>query len=183
MPPQQSLPTLRSDAIISQLTSPSDHNQRPSSGSFADPRGKTACEGTVKTRLIRPAAIVLLVVAATLPIGAADSAKSLYNKGKDAEARQNYEAAFDFYKQAYEQKPRDLAYRASYERTRFLAAASHVHRGQLLREAGKLQEALTEFQKAAEIDSSSFIAQQELRRTQKLIHDASNGPSPTSVER
>ena len=130
----------------------------------------------MKTRLIRPAAIALLVVAVTLPIGAADSAKSLYNKGKDAEARQNYEAAYDFYRQAYEQKPRDLAYRTSYERTRFLAAASHVHRGQLLREAGKLQEALTEFQKAGEIDSSSFIAQQEIRRTQKMIIDAGNAP-------
>ena len=137
----------------------------------------------MKTRLIRPATITLLVLAMTLPIGAADSAKSLFNKGKDAEARQNYEAAFDFYKQAYELKPRDLAFRASYERTRFLAAASHVHRGQLLREAGKLQEALNEFQKAAQIDSSSFIAQQELRRTQKLINDAGNSPSPTSVDR
>src|SRR6266403_2872207 len=182
MPPQQSLPTLRSDAIISQLTSPSDHIQRPSPGSFADPPGKTACEGPVKTRLIRPAAIVLLVVAVTLPIGAADSAKSLYNKGKDAEARQNYEAAYDFYRQAYDQKPKDLAYRASYERTRFLAGASHVHRGQLLREAGKLQEALAEFQKGAEIDSASFIAQQEIRRTQKLIIDAGNAPAPTTVE-
>jgi len=131
----------------------------------------------VKTHLIRPAAIVLLVVAVVLPIGAADSAKSLYNKGKDAEARQNYEAAYDFYRQAYDQKPKDLAYRSSYERTRFLAAASHVHRGQLLRDAGKLQEALAEFQKASEIDSSSFIAQQELRRTQKMI-DAANAPPP-----
>jgi general secretion pathway protein D len=133
----------------------------------------------VKTRLIRPAAIVLLVVIITLPIGAADSAKSLYNKAKDAEARQNYEAAYDFYRQAYEQKPRDLAYRSSYERTRFLAAASHVHRGQLLRDAGKLQEAMGEFQKAAEVDSSSFIAQQEIRRTQKLL-DAANAPLPRS---
>ena len=135
----------------------------------------------MKTRLIRPAAIALLVVAVTLPIGAADSAKSLYNKGKDAEARQNYEAAYDFYSQAYDLKPRDLAYRASYERTRFLAAASHVHRGQLLRDAGKLQEALAEFQKAAEIDSSSFIAQQELRRTQKMIDDAATLPPPRAA--
>jgi general secretion pathway protein D len=134
----------------------------------------------VKSRLFRPAAIALLVVAVILPIGAADSAKSLYNKGKDAEARQNYEAAYDFYKQAYELKPRDLAYRSSYERTRFLAAASHVHRGQLLRDAGKLQEALTEFQKAAEIDSSSFIAQQEIRRTQKLI-DSANATPPKAT--
>ncbi len=134
----------------------------------------------MKTRLIRPAAIILLIVAVTLPIGAADSAKSLYNKGKDAEARQNYEAAYDFYRQAYDLKPRDLAYRTSYERTRFLAAASHVHRGQLLRDAGKLQEALAEFQKAADIDSSSFIAQQELRRTQRMI-DAGNAPTPPAA--
>ena len=131
----------------------------------------------MKTRLIRPAAIALLVVAVTLPIGAADSAKSLFNKGKDAEARQNYEAAFDFYKQAYEQKPKDLPTAPPTSAPASWLRASHVHRGQLLREAGKLQEALAEFQKAAEIDSSSFIAQQELRRTQKLINDAGNAPA------
>ncbi len=64
-------------------------------------------------RLIRPAAIVMLVVAITLP-AAADKAKSLYNKGKDAEARQNYEQAYDYYKQAYELKPKDIQYRASF---------------------------------------------------------------------
>src|SRR5256885_999896 len=131
-------------------------------------------------RLIRPAAIVMLIVAITLP-AAADKAKSLYNKGKDAEARQNYEQAYDYYKQAYELKPKDIQYRASYERTRFLAGASHVHRGQLLRDAGKLDEAMAEFRKAAEIDSASFIAQQELRRTQKMIDAANAAPSPQAA--
>ncbi|OLC93247.1 MAG: hypothetical protein AUH86_17140 [Acidobacteria bacterium 13_1_40CM_4_58_4] len=131
------------------------------------------------TRLIRPAAIILLVVAVTPP-ATADKAKSLYHGGKDAEARQNYEEAYQDFKQAYELKPKDLTYRASYERTRFLAGASHVHRGQLLREAGKLEEALAEFQKAAEIDSSSFIAQQEIRRTQQMI-DAAKTPAPQSA--
>src|SRR4029078_13373023 len=99
----------------------------------------------------------------------AESARSLYKKGKDAEARQNYEQAYDFYKQAYEQGPRDLSYRPAYERLRFLAGASHVHRGQLLREAGRLQEALAEFQKAAEIDPSSGIPKQEIQFTNHLI--------------
>ena len=131
-------------------------------------------------RLIRPAAIVMLVMAVVLP-AAADKAKSFYNKGKDAEARQNYEQAYDYFKQAYELKPKDLLYRASYERTRFLAGASHVHRGQLLRDAGKLDDAMAEFRKAAEIDSASFIAQQEIRRTQKIIDAAGTGPSPQSA--
>src|ERR1041385_6144562 len=131
-------------------------------------------------RAIRPAAILLLVAAISLP-GISESAKSLYNKGKDAEAKQNYEQAYEYFKQAYDLKPQDLAYRASFERTRFLAGASHVHRGQLLRDAGKLQEALAEFQKAAEIDASSFIAQQEIRRTQKMIDAAAQTPSPQSA--
>ena len=56
-----------------------------------------------------------------------------------------------------------------------------MHRGQLLRDAGKLQEALAEFQKAAEIDASSFIAQQEIRRTQKMIDAAAQTPTPQSA--
>jgi general secretion pathway protein D len=134
--------------------------------------------GTVMTRLMRPAALVLLVVALSLPV-AADQAKSWFQKGMDAEARQNYEQAYDDYKQAYDLKPKDLRYRASFERLRFLAGASRVHRGKLLREAGKLEEALAEFQKAAEIDLSSFIAQQEIRQTQKMI-EAAKAPGPRS---
>ena len=123
------------------------------------------------TRLMRPVALVLLVGTSIL-CAAIDQANSWYKKGQDAEARQNYEQAYDDYKQAYDLKPKELRYRASFERLRFLAGAEHVHRGQLLREAGKLQEALAEFQKGAEIDTSSFIARQEIRDTQKMIDQA-----------
>jgi general secretion pathway protein D len=130
-------------------------------------------------RLIRPAAIVLLVVTITLAAAAA-SANSLFKKGKDAEARQNYEQAYEYYKQAYDLKPKDLAYRAAYERLRFYAGASHVKRGQLLRDSGKLDEALAEFQKAVEVDPSSPIALQEVRRTQQMI-DAAKAPGPKAA--
>jgi len=130
--------------------------------------------------LIRPVAVVLTLIAVFSLAIAADKAKSLYNKGKEAEAHDNYEQAYDFYKQAFDLKPSDLNYRASYERLRFLAGASHVHRGQLLRGAGQLDQALAEFQKAAEIDPSSSIAQQEIRRTKQLI-DAAKTPSSKSA--
>src|SRR5256886_11754665 len=144
----------------------------------ADLWEKTACEEPVMLRLIRPAAIILLVVAISL--SAAASANSLFKKGKDAEARQNYEQAYEYYKQAYDLKPKDLAYRAAYERLRFYAGASHVKRGQLLRDSGKLDEALAEFQKALEVDPSSPIAQQEIRRTQQMI-DAAKAPGPKAT--
>jgi hypothetical protein len=50
-------------------------------------------------RLMRPALLLLLAAATTLPIIGADKAKDLYAKGQDAEARQQYEAAFGFFQQ------------------------------------------------------------------------------------
>jgi general secretion pathway protein D len=105
-------------------------------------------------RLLQPASLLLLV-ALTLPAFAGDkTAKDLYAKGQDAEARQQYEAAYNFYKQAYDLKPKDLRYRASFEHSRFEAAASIVHNGQKLREEGQLDAAVAEFQKALGIDPS-----------------------------
>lgn len=134
-------------------------------------------------RLNRPALFVLLLLLCLrLPVigKTVDSAKLLYEKGQDAEARQNYEQSFDYFKQAYNLKPKDLRYRTAFERNRFLAAASEVHRGQILRDAGKLDEALAQFQKALETDPSSFIAQQELKRTEQMIKEVQN-PQPQAA--
>ncbi|MGB8918481.1 MAG: secretin N-terminal domain-containing protein, partial [Candidatus Sulfotelmatobacter sp.] len=138
-------------------------------------------------RRLTPAAVGLLVLLAILP-AIADKAKSIYEKGQDAEARQNYEAAYDLYKQAYDLKPKDLRYRTSFERMRSKAALSIVHHAQVIRDEGKLQDAVVEFQKALQIDPSLFIAQQELKRTLQMISDKENPPPqaagpPSSLER
>jgi general secretion pathway protein D len=133
-------------------------------------------------RLIFPALFVLLLLCFRLPVDAkkVDSAKAAYDKGTDAEARQNYELAFDYFKQAYNLKPKDLRYRVAFERTRAYAASSLVHRGQMARDAGKLDEAAVDFQKAVDIDGSSFIAVQELKRTQQMIKET-QGPPPQAA--
>ncbi|HTR26599.1 MAG TPA: cohesin domain-containing protein [Terriglobales bacterium] len=133
------------------------------------------------TRLMRPALFLLLVLCAGTTVIAGDKAKDLYEKGADAQARQDYEKAYDFFKQAYDLKPKDLRYRTAYERNKFLAAAAHVHRGQLLRDDNKLEEARVEFEKALMIDASSFIAQQELKRTLQMIQEAQNPQPQASV--
>jgi len=138
-------------------------------------------------RRLIPAAVALLVLVAILP-AIADKAKTLYEKGQDAEARQNYEAAYNFFKQAYDLKPKDLRYRSGFERMRFKAAATLVHHAEGLRDEGKLQEALAEFQRAAAIDPSSFIAQQELKKTLQMMNDKENPPPqaagpPSNLER
>jgi general secretion pathway protein D len=139
-------------------------------------------------RLIVAAPFVLLLLCLRPPVYAkSDSAKGLYEKGVDAEARQNYEQAFDYFKEAYSLRPKDLRYRTAYERTRFYAASSEVHRGQILRDAGKLDEAVIQFRKAVETDPSSFVAIQELKRTEQMIKEGQNPPpqavSPSPLRR
>jgi general secretion pathway protein D len=138
--------------------------------------------------LTRTLGVLFVLAVVSLP-AAADKAKTLYNEGRAAEARQNYEGAYDSYKKAYDLKPEDLRYRAAFERVRFLAAAARVHRGQLMRESGQLEMALAEFEHAATIDPSSDIARQEIQRTRKLIEAAKSqpksqvAPPPTEIQK
>ncbi len=127
-------------------------------------------------RILRSALAVIILFSSFAAVS--ESAKSLYKKGVDADARQDYEAAYEYYKAAYEKNPKDLKYRVPYQRTRFLAAASKVHRAQKLRDAGKLQEALELFQQAAQIDPSNDLAQQEIRRTQQMMGQQTQAQAP-----
>jgi general secretion pathway protein D len=135
-------------------------------------------------RLTRVLALLLICVSVA---GATDKAKQLYKEALQAETRLDYVTAYNLYHQAYEIKPSDLTYRASFERVRFLAAASLVHQGELLVNGGKLQEALTMFERALGIDPSSFIAQQELTKVHEVLRKAQQEeqgtappPQPTS---
>ncbi len=76
------------------------------------------------------ATLTMLFICAALLFAATDSAKTLFQKGTKAEAREDYEAAFDFYKAAFQLKPEELKYRVPFERTRMLAAASKIKRAQ-----------------------------------------------------
>ncbi|HEY6304923.1 MAG TPA: cohesin domain-containing protein [Candidatus Angelobacter sp.] len=126
----------------------------------------------------RVALILALMVFCSALSPGKDSASNLFKKGVQAEARQDYEAAFTYYRQAYELKPTDVRYRVPYERTRFLAGSSMVHRAQKLRDEGKLQEALQLFEQAAGIDPSNQLAGQEIVRTQEMIAKQAGESAP-----
>lgn len=114
--------------------------------------------------------LVCLITVVTLGIPAsADKARSAFKAGIHAEERNNYDAAYQAYKQAYTLKPTEPTYAAAYTRMRFYAAAEHIRHGEALRDSGKLQDALAEFRIAVEIDSSNFSAQQEIRRTAEVM--------------
>jgi general secretion pathway protein D len=99
----------------------------------------------------------------------ADSPESSYKKGVRAEAKNNYDTAFEAYKLAHDKKPSDPKYMAAFLRIRSAASAKHVQAGEELRDFSKLQEALAEFRRAVQIDGSNFAALQDVRRTADLI--------------
>ena len=120
----------------------------------------------------------------------AESAEGAYKAGDRAEKKNDYDAAFQAFKEAHERKPNDPKYEAAYLRLRFYAGGEHIRAGQQLRDAGKLQEAMAEFRHAAEIDATNFAALQEVRRTADLMQKearekegAIQPKAPTSLEK
>jgi general secretion pathway protein D len=94
----------------------------------------------------------------------AQSASSLFKSGQSAEAREDYDAAFDFFQKANAKNPKDLNYRTALYRVRVSASAMHLTRGRKLIQSGDEQSALAEFLHASAIDPGNEAAQQEIAR-------------------
>lgn len=113
--------------------------------------------------------LILCVAVALLATGCPKKGKTDFSQGRKAERLQDYDAAFDYYQKALKRDPENAQYIVKFNQAKFQASTLHVKQGQKLRERGDLQGAATEFQRAAMIDPSSPIAEQELRKTVEMI--------------
>ena len=116
-------------------------------------------------------AFVRIVLASILALSSlagaalhAQSASSLFKSGQNAEARQDYDAAFDFFQKANAKNPKDLSYRTALYRVRQTASSVHLTKGRKLLLSGDQPGALAEFLHASEIDPGNEAAQQEIGR-------------------
>lgn len=126
----------------------------------------------MRLRFLLASLLVLTLSAAVYP----DEARTAYKRGVRAESQKQYDAAFQAYKRAYSLKPNEPGYATAYLRSRTYAAALHVangmkllRQGEELRDDLKLQEALTEFQLAMDIDSTNYVAAQGVRETSAIL--------------
>ncbi len=124
---------------------------------------------------IRRLLLCFLVILALTVRADADDANAAFKRGVHAESLNQYDAAYEAYKLAFALKPRDPAYLASYLQMRSTAAVEHVKVGQTLARNLKYQAALVEFQRAAEIDATNFVAAEEMRRVALLIKQQAAG--------
>ena len=59
----------------------------------------------------------------------AESARSLFKRGEAAEAREDYDSAYNYYQQANAKDPKDLEFRASLYRIRVSASGNSPYQG------------------------------------------------------
>ncbi len=111
----------------------------------------------------------------------ADKSKKYFREGRKAEQRNDLDAALVLYERAAREKPGHASYVLAARRLRFHASMLHLDRGHKLRAAGKLVEAVQEFERAFAIDPSSAIAEQELRRTLAVLDAQKAAPAPGST--
>ncbi len=117
------------------------------------------------------------------PMLQAQSASTWNKRGQNAEVRDDYDTAFEAYRQAHAKSPADIRYKERFERMRFQAAVAHVDRGRVLKQSGDLAGAMQEFRRAHEIDPGNQTADQEI----KLLETSGQGfnspqPSGTPVD-
>ena len=130
------------------------------------------------SRFNRLLAIVLAAFLALPPLPLLAKTRKgdkLRNEARAAELKGDYDQALKLAKQAMQDDPSDPAYVLEVRRVTFEDGVMHVSSGHRLRDAGHLDEALAEFQKAYEIDPSSDMAQQEIKRTKQMIERYKNG--------
>jgi general secretion pathway protein D len=102
-------------------------------------------------------------------LGAGCATSGALRNAQVAEQQQDYDLAVVEYTKLLRQRPHDRHVRASLERAKILAAQSHFTRGRRLAQAGRFDEALMEFQLAAELNPISSEIEAELAYTRAQL--------------
>jgi general secretion pathway protein D len=144
---------------------------------------RATCVAIFRQRGIAP---VLLALA--LMVGGCAASAAL-RQGRDAELRQDYDRAVVEYTKAIRLRPEDMNARLALERVKLRASQEHYARGRRLAALGKLDEALIEYETAAELNPTNADVEQELRSTRNklrskiAVHQEGKTELQTLIER
>ncbi len=134
---------------------------------------QAAAPSSIARAMARRWSLALAILAITAGLGIfvarlhAESANSDFKQGQAAEAREDYDSAFDLYQKAYKRDPKDTRFQIALARIRTTASSAHITTGRKLLQSGDVQGALSQFLHAAEIDPGNEAAQQEIARVRQ----------------
>ena len=111
--------------------------------------------------------VALALLSAITAAGCASS--EALKRGRQAESRQDNDVAVVEFAKALRLSPGDTEARVSLERAKLRASQDHFTRGRRLAATGKLDQALAEYELAAEMNPTSGDIDQELRATRTKL--------------
>jgi type II secretory pathway component GspD/PulD (secretin) len=97
------------------------------------------------------------------------AASAALSRGRDFERRQEYDAAVAEYTKAVRQKPNDTEARLALDRAKLRASQDHFQRGRRHDAVGRLEQALVEYEAAAELNPSSGEVDEAVRETRNKL--------------
>ncbi|PWT86251.1 MAG: hypothetical protein C5B57_01450, partial [Blastocatellia bacterium] len=109
-----------------------------------------------------------LLVAACLA-GTGCAAATASSRGHDAEQRRDYDLAVVEYTKALRLKPDNTNIRAALDRAKLRASEEHFQRGRRFAATGKFDQALVEYELAAELNPTNGVIEEELRSTRAQL--------------
>lgn len=116
-----------------------------------------------------PARAAAILLAGVLIGSWGCATSSAVRRGQDAERHNDYDRAVAIYTQALKKSPDDANVRLALKRAKLRAAEWHFVRGRRSAAAGKLDEALVEFQIASELDPANSEVERALRETRNQV--------------
>jgi general secretion pathway protein D len=123
----------------------------------------TECRRNPRAGGIWPVLLCLCVLAAGC------AASTAMRRGRDAEHRQDYDLAVVEFTKALRANPDSTDARLGLERAKMRASQDHFVRARRLAAAGKLDDALVEYELAGELNPSSSEIEQELRTARNKL--------------
>jgi general secretion pathway protein D len=104
-------------------------------------------------------------------------------QSRAAEVRKEWDKALEFAEEALSDDPAELAYQVTTTRLRFYTSQYHIDQGKKLRDLGKLEPALAEFEKAYGINPASAMSEEEISRTKHMIEREKEKPAEKPEDR
>jgi general secretion pathway protein D len=99
-------------------------------------------------------------------------------RGERAARVGDWDAAVEYYRQAVQDDPDRAEYKIAYERATFAAAAQHADRGRRAEDEGRLDEALREYRRASELDSSNRQVVSKMNEIERTLRERLEASRP-----
>ena len=123
---------------------------------------------------------IVLFAGISLAVAGCPKGRTNFNQGQKAQNLQDYDAAYEYYQKALKSEPENTEYKIKFDQARFGAGEAHTKKGLKLLEQGDLENAASEFRRAAVMDPSSVAAEQELRKAVEMIDERERAANAAS---